>query len=655
MTKRIQAEQFMERNSKTKLSKGAWGQWQQQQDEKGARLFLFARMTRKYTRFILIVSVHAVARLLDLDPEEVSLLPADLLARVEGPQDERHSSSDEDMPETPDEGCIESPLSLQLLASPGSFVPGALAASASIPRCARNLAAAELMSASAPLAALHCTAAESVASASAAALSPSPAESKRKAERVLERFPKFQRVLDTATGKILLVPLITDSDLEEDLPGATQARVTGRVGAPLNNEAVTDPDLMLRTTRREVAGAMPYFAESVAPTQENLVYCTDPFIAGDCLASGAFVRRASLFRAFDVRFRACISGSITLHDARVLQVPNDKPLPVPSLWPPCDKYDQGQPLLWSGMICAFEPGVFEPLYAGLVACGALHAVIAALSAAPAAILAGRLRTALVARADPSVKNRHKPPSDLVTTAFQTGLTPDTRTEYHPDGWMALAPCRGFGGEGLRDLLCWRYRQYGTCTSPWCPRNHGPYVDLRFATLALFVKSRPGVGFAERAPAVPVQLDQLLQTAIANKLLPDPKPQCFLAWSHGADIVECGGYIFAPEGGAAFATMLHSPTMMWALVSFGKDLCPTLLTDKGRVKVKINEDSTDITYRVVAATYRQPGHYISYVRFGERWFCDTGSALRLEQFDESAIPVHSHKHGAELKNLLLVKE
>jgi hypothetical protein len=155
----------------------------------------------------------------------------------------------------------------------------------------------------------------------------------------------------------------------------------------------------------------------------------------------------------------------------------------------------------------------------------------------------------------------------------------------------------------------------------------------------------------------MRLDVLLQASINNLRELDIGQRCGLVWPCKGQVVECRGYRGAEdEEHAATSEIIDAPTLLWLLVPFSGDRCTHLLTDDGRVHLRLAPGSAPATYRVTAATYRQPGHYVCLVRFGDRWFSDEALKYDLDpRFCAGELAVRHLRLRADLKNVLLVRE
>jgi hypothetical protein len=139
----------------------------------------------------------------------------------------------------------------------------------------------------------------------------------------------------------------------------------------------------------------------------------------------------------------------------------------------------GEPLHWAPNVCHFEPGLFEPLYAGLVALGELDSMIATLQHVRIGSWPDCFGKALEARRRrlPAFDDRAKPILAFCKDAFHAGVTPDPLEYYHPDGWIALFEAVAFAGRAYRDLSCWLLVHHGGCTTEFCPRNTRSHVEI----------------------------------------------------------------------------------------------------------------------------------------------------------------------------------
>lgn len=284
------------------------------------------------------------------------------------------------------------------------------------------------------------------------------------------------------------------------------------------------------------------------------------------------------------------------------------------------------------------------MYAALVATGALWAVVDGLDDVPKTSVASVLREAIKTRANPAILNRALPASAVVTAASKLNLVPDTTSYNSVESWVELAGSQAFGGQGLRDLQSWVMTQYGTCSEPHCLRNRVGSIVIRSTCLFLSATARAR------------NLNILISNALTNNFVCNGK--CGLAWksqTKGA-FVECKGRVYRKPSDPFAPTIDSTPEILWVAPLFSAERCASLETYNGKVFVSRNLDEEAVGYKLVGATYLSAGHYVSFVRFGEKWFYISSCILRPTEFDATFIPVRIkfEREEADLKMLVFVK-
>jgi len=289
--------------------------------------------------------------------------------------------------------------------------------------------------------------------------------------------------------------------------------------------------------------------------------------------------------------------------------------------------------------------MFEPLYAALVATGALRAVTEALSSCAPRTLAGTLCSALRARADPTVPDRSSPAVAVVDAAAKLNLVPGKDLFNSVESWIELLGSRAFGGQGLRDLQSWCITQYGTCSARDCLRNGTGRIQIR--PTCLFVS-------AAKVRTRTLSLDALISQALTNNFASNGR--CGMAWQCNEGLVECKGKVCYSPADPDSPQIESCPEIMWVSPLFTEERCAVLETINGTVSVTEHWQADPIYYKLVGATYLGSSHYGSYVRFGDRWFYISTSVLHPTQFDVNSIPlrVKVERVTADLKLLVFVR-